>query len=422
MKIGSQEFKDEPQGRLQGPPSWLSQVGRGEYSKDLNVQQSSDVRALSGEIHGVSDHKSVNSELTIIEGSSRKVRLESVRSELYQVGIDGPTLVDSAVASYLEWVGATEHLVLGLYDPKLGYLGWVAVKASKRGNDVYAKRVKERFSEVMGLPDIRFFNYKDRSKRHKTRALFATLEYNANELTIGVAWEQVGEDYNRWVSKLRERYGSIQLLRVWEAHKSGYPHIHVIMIFEAQEFTAFHCDGVWRVDEKEDLEWDHGFVDVEALSSTRGGLHYVAKYLGKLHSLGVDAQAVDGGEAGGPGLSCLVSQASAKTLGLMWLFRKRAFSMSGGLVDEIRALHNSKPGPEYWELVQVDLVGGAPAEALKRWVLLGFWSGELVKDGWRPWSVDLSRADYMRLKSSEAWSDNRYLVATKVGPLSGWDV
>lgn len=76
--------------------------------------------------------------------------------------------------------------------------------------------------------------------------------------------------------------------------------------------------------------------------------------------------------------------------------------------DLIRDLHNSNSGasdPEYWELVQVDLMGRASAQALERWVLLGIWAGELFKGGDRPrWSVQLSRSEYRRLKASASWS------------------
>ncbi|MBA7694600.1 hypothetical protein ES703_103213 [subsurface metagenome] len=212
---------------------------------------------------------------------------------------------------------------------------------------------------------------------------------------------------------------------MWESQKSGYPHVHAVLIFEASEFEAFHHGDAWRVHEKRDIEglWPHGFTDVEALGSTRGGLHYVAKYLGKLHTLGYQG---DGPEAPeGSGLSGLVSRASVLTLSLMWAFRKRAFSMSRGLGDLIRALHNSNASGAVFELVQVDLEGVAPAEAITRWILLGFWAGDLIKEGRRRWSVGLSLSDLRALKGCLSWSENPYMVASpgrpgvQVGGFSG---
>jgi len=349
-------------------------------------------------------------DLTIKEGSCDKIRLGSVQGVLSTSDIDGATLVNYVKDQYLRWVDQSEYLVLGEYDPLRGYTDYVAVKASKRGNDVYAKRIKDRLDPLMDLPDIQFFNYKDRGNRHKTRAVFVTLTYDPKGLTLGEGWDQVGSDYNRWISALRGRYGSASIIRVWEAHKNGYPHIHAVVLLHDHEFTAFHHNGSWRINEKRDLEglWDHGFTDVEALSSTRGGLHYVVKYLGKLHRLGSnhkDPDLVKGG------LSGLVSRASLLTLSLMWCFRKRAYSVSGDWIDLIRSLHNSNSDPAFWGLVQLDLSGGAPAEGVKRWVLLGFWSGDLIKGGSYPrWAVGLDLVEFLALKKSASWSDNRYLL------------
>jgi len=371
---------------------------------------------LMPSIAGPGVQEEVQEELTIIEGSADKVRLEPVRTRLYQSGLDGATMINYLVSMYLRWVRQNEYLIMGQYDTVKGYLEWVAVKASKRGNDVYAKRIKDRVDPLLELPDITFFNWKDRSKHHKTRAWFASLTYDPAGLTVGEAWERVGEDYNRWISALRARYGEASIFRVWEAQKSGYPHIHAVVLFKDQEFEAFHHGDAWRVQEKRDVEglWAHGFTDIEALASTVGGLRYVIKYLGKLHRLGVQGEA-SAGEASDPGLSGLVSRASVLTLSLMWAFRKRAYSVSGDWIDLIHDWHNSNSDPEIGQLLEVlqlDLEGGAPAEALRRWVLLGFWAGELIKGGSRPrWSVELSGSEYRQLKSSDSWSDNRNMGA-----------
>ena len=357
-------------------------------------------------------------ELNIWEGSPDKMRLGPVRARMYNEGIDGATLVSYAVATYREWVAQTEYLVMGLYNPREGYEEFKAVKAAKRGNDVYHKRVRERFGELMELPNVQFFNYKDRSSKHTTRALFVSLTYAHDELSIGEAWEAVGEDYNRFITNIRANYGPVSVLRVWESQRNGYPHIHAIMLFEGHEFNAFHHNDTWRVAEKRDIEgyWEHGFSDVEALASLRGGMAYVAKYLGKVHGLVCDYDSGGGelNEAEDPALSNLVSRASMYTLSLMWIFRKRAFSVSGSWCDLIRAMHNSKSPAEYWELLQVDLEGVAEAEPIKRWILLGFWSGHLYTGARLRWGVALSFGDLRELKAGPCWSDNPHMFPVSV--------
>lgn len=352
------------------------------------------------------------SELLILPSiSAIKVRLSRVRARLWETPIDGSTLVNYASSTYLEWVRDTEYLILGKYDPLEGYVEFVGVKASKRGNDVYAKRVRDRWAPLMKLPDVHFFNYKDQGRNHLTRALFVTLTYAPKGKTIGEAWESVGEDWNRFITRARKEYGGVQVARVWESMKNGYPHIHAIMLFDTKEFNAFHHNEAWRVYGKSDLAkmWDHGFSDVEALSSTKGGFHYVAKYLGKLHELGhvpnpSAPKELEYGELGS-NLGKLTSRASVLTLSLMWIHRKRAFSISGELSDSIRALHNSNQDSDFYALLQVDLDGGAPPERVTRWVLCGFFAGELIKGGKVRWSVELSPKDYMKIRNSESYSN-----------------
>lgn len=339
-----------------------------------------------------------------------RVRLSRVRARMWETHIDGATLVNYARAMYLDWVHDTEYLILGNYDPLKGYIGYVGVKASKRGNDVYAKRVKKAWAPLMELPDVHFFNYKDRSKNHLTRAIFFTSTYDPKGKTIGEAWETVGEDYNRFITRARKEFGGIQVARVWESMKNGYPHIHAIMLFDSKEFTAFHHNGAWRIEGKHDIAemWPHGFTDIEALSSTRGGFTYIAKYLGKLHELGHVSKSsspmdLDYG-GNGSNMGKLLSRVSVLTLALMWVHRKRAFSISGKLNESIRELHNSNSEYDYYALLQVDLEGGAPPERVTRWVLCGFFAGELIKGGKVRWSVPLSSKEYQKIRSSESYT------------------
>lgn len=150
--------------------------------------------------------------------------------------------------------------------------------------------------------------------------------------------------------------------------------------------------------------WGAGYVDIEALASTKGGIHYVAKYLGKLHGLGSGDTLPEAGANPDSNMSSLINQASLTTLSLMWVYRKRSYSLSRDLSDLIQALHNQNCGTKI-ELIQVDLEGGAAAERLPQWVLCGFFAGELVKGGRLKWSVPLSSAEYREIKGSGSFVD-----------------
>ncbi|MDP2972401.1 MAG: hypothetical protein Q8P64_24835 [Deltaproteobacteria bacterium] len=315
------------------------------------------------------------------------------RNRVYLQGLlsyEKPDL-EAVVSWFRDWSSHDEYLILRKDSGLEAGLEFKAVKMAKRGNSVYSYRVEERLRGLDAVPDLKWFNPRDRSSRHQTSALFVTLTYERTDLRVDEAWERIGEDYNRFISAMRARYGKIQHFRTWEAQKAGYPHIHAVLYFEEQSFEAFYYGDAWRVQEKHDLEslWPHGFIDVEALASLRGGIGYVAKYLSKVHrALGQEgAEGAPHGE--GQGLGGLISRASVLTMALASAMGRRAFSVSKGLFDLTTDLRNSNS-------VQVDLEGNP----VFRWVLTGFWSGNLGR-----WVRTLSRAEYGALKGSPGWTD-----------------
>lgn len=351
---------------------------------------------------------------------------------------DKPDLLE-VETRYRAWVNYSEYLVFRRENIHTGERDYLGVKMSKRGNDVYHRRVRKSLADLRDLPDVKFFDWKDRSKRHKTRALFITLKFDANLYRLDETWEGIAEcpgcgdrrpigdftsekvvnvqgktyyrrvccggrvrevgginhAFNKFKASLRKKYGSFEMFRVWEAHKSGMPHIHAIVVFHDQEFDSFFYQGSWRIQEKREVEdaWPVGHSDVEALASTRGGIAYVAKYLGKLHRVGVTGQGVQADA--GDDMASLVSRTSERTLSLMWIFRKRSFSLSQGFrsaIDDIRNLHNQNRE----RLGQVDLAG----DPIYFYTLIGYWGGELGG-----WSKKMGQAEMFRLKSDPSWSD-----------------
>ncbi|MHA1971943.1 MAG: hypothetical protein ACTSW1_03050 [Candidatus Hodarchaeales archaeon] len=87
------------------------------------------------------------------------------------------------------------------------------------------------------------------------------------------------------------------------------------------------------------------------------------------------------------------------SLALMWIFRKRAFSVSKDfgmyLVEE------EDDGPRG----QVDLEGNS----IYKWYLVGFWAD--IERKYSSWSVELSYNEFWRIHSSEYFTFNIYLRA-----------
>jgi len=279
------------------------------------------------------------------------------------------------------WRDMPEYMILRstLTNPKTyaSCSTYVAVKCSKRGNDVYGSRVKKRLDWLSSIPNVKFFDVKDfsTSKSVSTSALWLTLTYDSKRCSRFDAWENVGVEWNRFVSALKQRYGEVSILRTWESFENGYPHIHAVLLFKEAKFTVFpylsmdEGEFSFRIEEKNDIAdlW-HSHVDVQAVSSTKKLFNYMRKYQTKT-------------------LMNSDSLMGVKTMALMWLFRKRGFSVSGDfrirLSDLIRVLHNSK-----MVLVQSRLDGSV--EPRRVWEFVGVFSSSELGYRGDSWSFRLS--------------------------------
>ena len=242
------------------------------------------------------------------------IRLSTVRSLLYNNKI---TLED-AITLFQTWREVIEFMLLQLtqIEPSLkGSVEWenkfIAVKCSKRGNDVYRHRVRESLSSIQEcVPDLTFFNPLDRdlgSKKVKTPLILVTLTFDTKQISLYKAWEEVGREFNKWLSGIRKKFGKVSVLRTWESTKNGYPHIHVVLLFHERQFSVFRWKSKFRIREKAEFSknW-HSHVDVSALHSLKKAVRYVTKYITK----------------------DLFSEKGKLTMTLLWLFRKRSFSIS----------------------------------------------------------------------------------------------
>ena len=79
----------------------------------------------------------------------------------------------------------------------------------------------------------------------------------------------------------------------------------------------------------------------------------------------------------------------------MWIFKKRAFSVSRGFED----LEAEDEGVKRFK-GQVDL-GGKP---IFRWVLVGFWTGNLST-----WSKELTYYEFWKIYGSPEFTENIHL-------------
>jgi len=333
-----------------------------------------------------------------------KIRLLQVRNEASNRLITHEELQQI----YADWVHQDEYLVLAKPESRK----FVAVKCSKRGNDVYKFRIENRFKELDALAGIvgeeKIFDINEANP--KTNVLFVTFTYDTKRCSEKEAWVNIGTEFNRAVSHIKRKFKGCSILRAWEGFKNGYPHIHAIFIFHEKQFDVFEqysnvtvgqydgkivgegdrgvpASSKYRIQEKKEFDdsW-HSWVDVIAVSSIGGAIRYLTKYLRKTH--GYDAE-------------------TNLTQAQMWINRKQSFSMSDDFVKSLRLvyanLHNSNKKTE-----QLDLFDESIEE---KWQLVGIYSKEeikhLVKDDSTSWNLELSSLDGLKIGEKKKWMSDR---------------
>jgi hypothetical protein len=224
------------------------------------------------------------------------------------------------------------------------------VKVAKRGNDVYRSKVNLRFS---GIADAigRFDVFRMFSKRSgESRAFFVTLTWDVGYCKAEDAWRNdsefsVSRFYNRWISGLRRRFGKVDVVRVWDSGKQGYPHPHVLVVIRNHWLPVFshRAQGgktSWRLEETERSlvkgNWPF-FVDISSANSLTHAIGYMGKRAGYGTAYG---DLDDHGD---------------RTLALTWAFRKRGYGISGDLIVNNRNSNvaESRSSGDIWAFLGV---------------------------------------------------------------------
>jgi len=292
--------------------------------------------------------------------TSKAYRLKAARESLLNL----PTLYPKGIVSSFEsWRDYVEFLVLHREESPGYSAKTIAVKCSKRGNDVYGRRTERKLGFLKESENEVFFQPKDfdSDKPVKTRLLWVTLTWNSNLSSLKESWEHGEYYYNLFITNLRNHYGRIDVLRFPQASpdENGaaycYLHYHLVLLFLDCEFTVFPSlssggDLSYRIEEKDELaaqgKW-HSFIDVKAINSMAGIYNYAVKHY----------------ENAGFGTSDEATLNNA----FCWIFKKKSYTVSGGFraryAEYITSLRNSKTC-----LGQSDLTGGVFPQI---WVLVG---------------------------------------------------
>ena len=286
-----------------------------------------------------------------------KIRLHKIRSQ-YHSGLIAQNQLESI---WKKWRDQAEYMILQNDDMQK-----IAIKCSKRGNDVYQYRIKERFKEIdMLASSLNFDTFKPNNKNKKSNALFVTLTYDTKLKSSMEAWHDIGNEFNRFTSNLKRKFGKFSIIRCFESFANGYPHVHMLILFDDKKFNVFEHfptndimqGSTYRIKEKSRFEasW-HSHVDVLAVNNMGQAVNYITKYLRKTNNED--------------------SPKYATTQSLLWINNKRSFSISGKfkkLLESYRLealMHNSNK-----KLVQLTLAG---REISENWEFVGIYSLESI--------------------------------------------
>jgi hypothetical protein len=337
--------------------------------------------------------------------------------------------LDRATDCYTDWVQEDTYLLMEEKEKfddytKSDKVERYGVKAAKRGNAVYRKRTLERFEEVRSvLPDVQFFNPDDRGIQH-TPAFFVTLTYDSSNRLVE-SWDEVGEDYNRFRSRLQREFATrcenvgehghriedcetcqdarIRQIRVFEGREDGYPAPHALICFDEELPVKYHSKSEsWRLASyslKERIGdcWDNGHVDVRAVHTLDGELSAENEDVLDVMDNPEEAQAVatDGGEQNGGGAIDYLMKYLRKTLTvgdrqddthlrtlvMSWLTEKRMFSASSEW-DEVMS-DTYLPDSNVPCVIQTDLFGEEVSE--NEITMLGSFVVDTDADNPPPW-------------------------------------
>ncbi len=274
------------------------------------------------------------------------VRLSRVKSALKDNRISNTELIQI----FNKWRYQKEYFVLW----EIGKSKGKAYLCSKRGNDVYNYQINQKFKEIEKLAhfygDSKLFDINQANPQ--TNCLFVTLTYDTKLKSRDEAWNEIGIEYNRWVSGIKRKFGGCAIIRAFESFKNGYPHIHAIILFDDYQFDVFEhwnkqgTKSSFRIKQMNqfDMRW-HSHVDVTAVHTIKGAVGYLTKYLKKAYDKDSKYEL---------------------TLAMLWIYHKQAFAISGKFYEKLkeirldtRSLSNSN------KLTQIDLDGQAVRPDLK---------------------------------------------------------
>lgn len=277
--------------------------------------------------------------------------------------------ISRVVDLYKKWRDQNEYLWLEAINTNTEeVITNLFFKCSKRGNDVYKHRLKEKFDFLEKLDPITFFLDTDKVKY--SPMLFISPTIDQKKYSLNHSWHIISYEFHLFITKLRQAYGDCVYIRVWESHESGYPHLHLVVYFNKKWFKAIKhirkkdkkLTYIIPTVHKKRIEkmWRLGNMDIQAVQDTHGAFSEVKKYITKN----------------------IWSDKGIKTNALVCLFNKQVYSISRCDPYKKRMIYFKKHNITDWRVQERIFMS-----KLKKWAKKDFvgaiWGSQLYFDFYR---------------------------------------
>lgn len=212
------------------------------------------------------------------------------------------------------------------------------IESIKRGNSRYIELLQQKFKPLFQSKEHKqfFSTYVNKKRKivQRTRLLYVTgtTDPKYYNYSISNAWLGFGKTWNTFITSIRQQFGKVLYLRVWQTHENGYPHFHALLYFPDYEFTTIKnrefnprknkYEYIWRVHNRQKLNnryvrdriketWKAGYLDIKCCSDTKKAIKDIVKYV---------TRELQGGKEN-------ITNAA------VWYFGKQVFAISKGFLE-----------------------------------------------------------------------------------------
>jgi hypothetical protein len=221
------------------------------------------------------------------------------------------------------------NLVMMIKNRFLGYINYQNAHPTTlhghRGNEPMDWQIFNRYQSNRNIRRL-----SNALSKSPDKGVFLTLTIDPKIMTLQEAWENIAQNWHRFLARLRVETGYKRLYYIWvlEAQSNGYPHIHALFLGMDYLYWGGNREA-WAMDDSHSKNlkhfWGIGSIYINRTKEGEGienPVSYLMKYIRKTWN------PKDKDE----------DDKALLTKSMLWYFNKRAWNTSRGLIDRLEIL------------------------------------------------------------------------------------